>query len=268
MKKHKSLTAILFLLCFILLAWAGAEAKKPVVIFDQGHGQKFLAEQTGVLHLSGLAGLFKTEGFEVRINIGQITDRVLATTGVVVISGAFRPLAAREIEAILRFVERGGRLCVMLHIPQPAAGLMSRFRIFASNGVLQEQENLLAHEPKDFFVTHLRQHAITDGIRKFSFYGGWALMSESPTGKVIAWTSSKAWIDLNRNNKFDAPPDARQAFGVVVTGTLGKGRYVIFGDDALFQNSFLVQENLKLGRNLVRWLKRPERTLPGSSLTL
>jgi hypothetical protein len=35
---------------------------------------------------------------------------------------------------------------------------------------------------------------------------------------------------------------------------MGKGRYIIFGDDALFQNRFLVGENLFLAGNLVAWL--------------
>ncbi|MDQ7787845.1 MAG: hypothetical protein RDU01_09560 [Thermodesulfovibrionales bacterium] len=268
MKSCKVLIAVfLFTLCF-LPAGSWADAKQPVVIFDQGHSQKFVIEQKGDLHLSGLSGLFKSDGFEVKINIGQITDKVLAKTDVLVISGGFKPLASAETEAIVRFLKRGGNLCVMLHIPQPVHELMTRLRTYASNGVLQEQENLIKQGPKEFFVTQLGQHAITHGIKKFAVYGGWALMSESQTGKVIAWTSPKAWIDLNRNNKLDTPPDARQAFGVAVAGTLGKGRYVIFGDDAIFQNSFLVQENMSLGRNLVRWLKNREKTTPRSGMTL
>jgi len=268
MKNYKALTAVfLTALCF-LMAGSRAEATKPVVIFDQGHGQKFVIEQKGDLHLSGLSGLFKNEGFEIKINIGQITDKVLAKSNVLVISGGFKPLASAETEAIVRFLQRGGNLCVMLHIPQPVHELMARLRIYASNGVLQEQENLIQQGPKEFFVTQLGQHAITHGIKKFAVYGGWALINESQTGKVIAWTSPKAWIDLNRNNKLDSPPDAKQAFGVAVAGTLGKGRYVVFGDDAIFQNSFLVQENMALGKNLVRWLKSREKSTPQSGMIL
>lgn len=268
MKRHQVFVALfLFAFCF-LLAGARADAKQPVVIFDQGHGQKFVIEQEGNLHLSGLSKLFKDAGCEVKITIGQLTDTTLAKADVLIISGAFQPLSSTEIEAILHFLEKGGRLCVMLHIPQPAAGLMDRLKIYASNGAIQERENLIKLGPKEFYTSKLENHAITSGIKKFAVYGGWALMSESKTARVIAWSSPKAWIDLNRNNTFDSPPDAQQAFGIAVAGTLGKGHYVVFGDDAIFQNSFLVKENLALGKNLVRWLKTREKTTPRSGMTL
>jgi len=45
-----------------------------------------------------------------------------------------------------------------------------------------------------------------------------------------------------------------QPFGVVVVGHLGQGRYVVFGDDALFQNRFFDESNRRLAINLVNWL--------------
>jgi hypothetical protein len=42
---------------------------------------------------------------------------------------------------------------------------------------------------------------------------------------------------------------------VVVTGELGAGRFIIFGDDAVFQNRFLDRQNRQLAKNLARWLK-------------
>jgi len=43
-------------------------------------------------------------------------------------------------------------------------------------------------------------------------------------------------------------------FAVVVAGKLSSGRFVVFGDDAVFQNKFLTGDNLILGRNLAAWL--------------
>jgi hypothetical protein len=79
-------------------------------------------------------------------------------------------------------------------------------------------------------------------------------MTESKKARIIALTGSKAWIDLNRDGKFNAT-DARQSFGVVIAGTLGKGKYVIFGDDAIFQNKFLKKDNMPLAKNLADWMK-------------
>jgi len=251
--KQKSLMLILTI-GLMLLAVVQAEAKKLTVIFDQGHGQKFVIEKEGELDLSGLSGLLKGNGYNVKINAGRINNASLHAADVLIISGAFQPFSPEEIDAVIRFVEGGGKLCVMLHIPQPLTGLMSRLEIYASNGVIQEQENMINNSPLDFYATDMEKHKITKGITKIGIHGAWALMTESETGQIIARTGPKAWIDLNGDGKFNGN-DARQAFGVIIAGTLGKGRYLIFGDDAIFQNKFLDRENMSLGKNLADWMK-------------
>ncbi len=233
---------------------AQADDKKPTVMFDQGHGQKFLIEKEGDLQLSKLSGLFRDEGYIVKTGAGLITDEAVKGISVLVISGAFAPLNAAEIDAIMRFLDAGGKLCIMLHIPQSVAGLMSRLQVYASNGVILGKDNLIKKEPKNFFITKMDQHAITKGIQKFAVHGGWALISDSKQGKIIARTGAQAWIDLNRDGKYNST-DAQQSFGVAIAGTYGKGQYVVFGDDAIFQNIFLERENMALGKNLVRWLR-------------
>jgi len=248
---------ILFLCTGLFLLFLGivqAEAKKLTVIFDQGHGQKFVIEKEGELQLSRLSGLLKEKGYDVKKNVAQINDTALKTADVLIISGAFQSLSPEEINAVIRFIERGGKLCVMLHIPQPLTGLMSRLKVYASNGVIQEQENMIDNAPKDFFITNMEKNEITKGLKKIGVHGAWALMTKSTTAQIIVRTGAKAWIDLNRDGKFNET-DARQSFGVVIAGTLGKGRYVIFGDDAIFQNKFLNQENMPLGKNLADWMK-------------
>jgi hypothetical protein len=253
--KQKSLILSLFIGLFLLsLAVVQAEVNKLTVIFDQGHGQKFVIEKEGELQLSRLSGLLNGKGYNVKINVGQINDTTLNTADVLIISGAFQPLLPEEINAVIRFVERGKKLCVMLHIPQPLTGLMTRLKVYASNGVIEEQEKTINNSPKDFYITNMEKHGITKGLEKIGVHGAWALITDSATAQIIARTGPKAWIDLNRDGKFNET-DAKQSFGVVIAGTLGKGKYVIFGDDAIFQNKFLDQENLPLGKNLADWMK-------------
>ena len=254
MKQKRFILFLCIGLFLLSLAVVQAEAEKRTVIFDQGHGQKFVIEKEGDLQLSGLSGLLKKEGYDVKVNAGEINDAALNTADVLLISGAFQPFSPEEINAIIRFLERGGKLCAMLHIPQPLTGLMNRLKVYASNGVIQEQENTINNAPKDFFITNMEKHEITRELKKIGVHGAWALMTESKTAQIIARTGSKAWIDLNRDGKFNET-DARQSFGVIIAGTLGKGKYVIFGDDAIFQNKFLDQENMTLGKNLADWMK-------------
>jgi hypothetical protein len=253
--KQKRLISVICICLFLLsLAVVQAESKKRTVLFDQGHGQKFVVENKGDLQLSGLSGLLRKEGYDVKVNAERINDAVLNTTDVLLISGAFQPLSPEEINAIILFIERGGKLCAMLHIPQPLTGLMNKLKVYASNGVIQEQENTINNTPKDFFITNMEKHEITKGLKKIGVHGAWALMTDGTTARIIARTGPMAWIDLNRDGKFNET-DARQSFGVVIAGTLGKGKYVIFGDDAIFQNKFLDRENLPLGKNLAAWMK-------------
>ena len=49
------------LAAFVVVAAAGPAAA-TTVLFDQGHGQRFVADRDGELDLSGLAGVFGREG--------------------------------------------------------------------------------------------------------------------------------------------------------------------------------------------------------------
>ena len=87
----------------------------------------------------------------------------------------------------------------------------------------------------------------------YDLFGGWALINDGDGARVIARTGPGAWVDLDRDEKKGAK-DPVQAFGVAVAGERGKGAFVVFGDDAIFQNRYLEEYNGPLGRNLVRWL--------------
>jgi hypothetical protein len=231
-----------------------ADAKKPVVLFDQGHGQAFVIEQNGDLHLSGLAGLFREGGFEVKAGRQTITPELLAGVDGLVISGPFTAFTAAEAGTIKKFVERGGCVTVMVHITPPVLNILGEFGIASTNGPINETKNVLGGGGKDFSVTRLKPHPITKGLHKFSAYGAWGLNPERGNAKIIARTGPKSWVDLNRNGRFESG-DGQGEFGVIIAGTLGKGEFAVFGDDAIFQNRFLKDDNLLLGKNLVNWMR-------------
>jgi hypothetical protein len=212
-----------------------------------------LIEQQGQLHLSNLAQVMGDAGLEVAASQEPIDGNRLTGVDALVISGAFAPLQEGEIGVVLGFLEGGGSLAVMLHIGPPVAELLTRLEVAISNGVIRERSGVLGENPLDFRVTRLAPHALTQDIPHFNIFGSWALMPFGQTGKVLAKTGPQAWVDLNGNEAFD-PDDAMQEFGVIVAGKYGKGHYVVYGDDAVFQNRFLEGENLKLARNLARWM--------------
>ena len=243
--------ALLFLLAFPAPRAAGAAAKK--VLFDEGHGQRFVVGRQGELDLSGRAQIFRENGADPIPLRGPVTAGALDGARALVISGPFQPFSAQETDAVAGFVEGGGRLALMLHIPQPVTALMKRLGVTFWNGVVNEEEHLTADSPQDFFISRFEPSHLTAGIERFAAYGAWPVTSLSSSAMVIARTGPRSWIDTNRDRAF-SPGDVRDSFGIVVQGTLGKGRFAVFGDDAIFQNRFLAEENRALAGNLARWL--------------
>ena len=254
MKQLKKIIFGIQLVVFLTTVNSIGIAAQKTVLFDESHGQRFLVEQKGPLDLSELSKIFQNEGLHIETNKGKITNEVLAKADALVISGAFLPVTPPEIEAIIRFVEKGGRLCIMLHIGSPVADLLHKLNVYISQGVVHEQNNQIHNNGLDFYVTELKPHEIMRGVKRFSVWGGWALLNTKENSEIIARTSTQAWIDLNRNHQLDKG-DAMRSFGLVIAGKLGFGQFVVFGDDAMFQNQFLTKENVLLGRNLARWLQ-------------
>lgn len=253
----KYATAVLgSLLLSIGLATAAVAGGETTVLFDEGHGQRFLVDQEEALGLSSLAKLCRDQGLTVHASKQGIDDLALADAHGLVISGAFSPLAPSEVDAIRRFVERGGALAVMTHIGPPVVPLLDRLGVAISNGVIREHENIIEDQPLNFRVRRMKAHDLTMGVEEFNVYGAWALINMTLVPTIIAETGPMAWVDLNRDEKLNGR-DAIQSFGVVVAGQLGKGRFAVFGDDAIFQNRFLIGGNLVLGKNLARWLAGP-----------
>jgi hypothetical protein len=253
MRKFAACCSAIFLV-IVALAGAGVTEAAPLLLVDQSHDQRFVIEKDEPLHLSGFAAVIRSEGLVVRSSSTPLTDEALREVDALVIAGPFKSLDPAEVEAVVRFVERGGRLAAMLHIGSPFAGLLQRLEVDFTNYVLYEQENIIGGDPRNFQVKALESSPLFGGIDHFSLYGGWALLNTAPSARVIATTSPKGWLDLNGDNKL-SKGDVFGAFGVVATGELGAGRFVVFGDDAIFQNKFLVEQNRQLAINLARWFK-------------
>lgn len=249
--KFNSMFTIFFCLALLFVRDATAAAS-PVVLFDQAHTQQFLIGKQGPLDLSEFAKLFLKQGAEIRTGTTLISENSLADVDALLVSGAFTPFVDSEIEAIIAFLERGGKVALMTHIPSPYMSLAMRLGVSVSNGVVLEQENIVDSNGQDFMVKDFTAHPLTNGIENFTVYGGWALLERNETVVSIARTSPGAWVDLNKNGELNER-DAMQAFSVILAGKVGQGDFVVFGDDAIFQNRFLKDGNYTLAKNLAVW---------------
>jgi len=245
--------SLLFASVIIFLALATSAVADPVVLFDESHAQQFLIGKDGPLDLSALAATYSENGFQVKSSSGPLNDAELSSSDVLVLSGPFRPLNNDEVRAVIDFVGSGGGLAVMLHIPQPTLNLLRQLNVDVANGTLHEDGAAIGGNPLYFKVSRLAVHPLTSGLESFSVYGSWALRSTAEHVTTLAETGQHGWVDLDHDNRFSTA-DAMQPFGVAVAGHLGKGRYVVFGDDAMFQNRFFDESNRRLAINLLNWL--------------
>jgi len=250
MARIAKLMSIIVLLCLALAA-RGEAAQK--VLFDTGHGERFLIGEKGPLQLSALAETFQAAGVQVETLAHPFSDASLAGADALVISGAFAALHPQEIEAIVRFVKGGGKLAVMLHTAPPLSPLLDRLQISYTNGVILERQNVIENDPLRFRVDRIGSHPVMQGVHEFSLHGAWGLINRNDSTRIVAATSPEAWVDLDRDGV--QKQDATASFGVVVAGELGKGGFLVFGDDAIFQNKFLDENNRQLAASLAGWLK-------------
>ena len=251
MNKNVSL-ALLSTIAILTIAAPAVAA--PVILFDESHAQQFLVGADGPLDLSGLAAAYRENGIQVKSSAGPLNGAELSSVDVLVLSGPFRPLDKDEVQVVLDFVRNGGGLAVMLHIPSPALSLLRQLDIDVANGTLHEEDAAIEGNSLYFKVSRLAVHPLFAGLEGFSVYGSWALRGAAEHVSIVAVTGQNGWVDLDHDNRFSSA-DAMQAFGVVAAGQLGEGRYVVFGDDALFQNRFLDESNRRLALNLANWLR-------------
>lgn len=225
----------------------------PVVLFDESHAQQFLVGRDGPLDLSGLAVACQENGFRVQSSAQPLNAARLAGVDVLIISGPFKPLDDDEIGAVLDFIRNGGGLAVMLHIAPPLLKFLWQLDVEVSNAILREESSIIDGNPLYFTISRLAAHPVTAGLESFSIYGGWAVRGATDKVTVLAATGERGWIDLDHDERYTAA-DAMQSFGVAVAGQLGQGRFVVVGDDALFQNRYLDRPNRQLAVNMVNWL--------------
>jgi hypothetical protein len=240
-------------LVLLLLSAGQSSAHERQVLFDQGHGQLFVVDQDGPLQLSELASTLCGNGLEVVASRQPLSAEHLKGVTAVVISGPFIPLAQQEIEALLGYLDQGGRVALMLHIGQPLIPLLHRLGVDVANGVVRETTQVIEGEPLNFTVSDLTPHPLTANLTGFALFGAWPLMNFGGHGQEIARSGDQAWVDLDGTKK-RSPGDAVQSFAVLVAGEYGAGSFAVFGDDAIFQNQFLKGYNQPLADNLGRWL--------------
>ena len=158
----KALAGVFLGLCIVSMgAWP---ANAGTLLFDKGHGERFLLDRSGPLDLSILGTILRNHGLNITATDAALSSDHLAAADGIIMSGPFAPATAAEIDALVRFVERGGRLAIMLHIGKPMADLIQRLGVDVSTGVIHERHDIIGGDPVNFRVSRIRPHPLFKGM--------------------------------------------------------------------------------------------------------
>lgn len=229
--------------------------KGPVVLFDLAHSEIFGPTNTTDVGQSAAVARMRKAGLRVVATHTAYTPEMLEDAAGVIISGNMRPLTESEISALQQYVNAGGVVLVTVHISAMADNIATRFGMGLSRVVLLTQHPSDG-DAKNITCTGVERDPLTKGVTSVKVLGAWAVAAPRPPSRVIVGTGPDTWLDLNGNKQLDSA-DIQGRFGMVAVNNVGKGTFIISGDDAVFANIALAsKDNMQLFDNIVALMKR------------
>jgi gliding motility-associatede transport system auxiliary component len=211
------------------------EAKKPSILFTTGHGEPSLDAMDG-RGFGRLQRFLGTDNFSIEewASLGK-TD-VPANTDLVVVAGPTQPFVQQELDALSRFLQRGGRLVVLVDPNLSAKGRvgdtglaawLAGWGIKLQDDLVVDPANLLPFfSAETIFASSYGVHPITDALRQAkvpvvfslarSVVGGTAPKDAKLT--TLVSTSADGWGETDLVNLTKVEKSAQDLPGPVGLG--------------------------------------------------
>ena len=256
------------------------ESRKPKVLLTSGHGELAL-DEPGAGGLSGVAGLVGKENVELTswASLGQ--TEVPPGTDLLVIAGAKARFVEPELAAFGRYLDRGGRMLVLLD-PElaPAGGLVATgleswldaYGVqVGSNIVVDPGATVPLYGAETLFAGASGGHPIVRSLEQAKVGVIVALARSVAAGRapdgtaaqVLLETTAEGWGESDLANLRAVAKDSKDLAGPVPlaiaaetgTGTAKKARIVVVGDaDFASTGGIANAANLYLLTSSVNWL--------------
>ena len=255
------------------------DAGSVAVLAGAGEGDPQRGDELGY---SGLAVALQTEGYRVRSLVSAALREVPPDVKAVIAIAPRRQLTAGGLEALRRYLDRGGSLVALLE-PGAESGLealLADYGLESPPEMLVDPASAALDDNADgvgILAHHYETHPVTRGLHanRMTFFPGargFALRKPEAGAEVrrLVLTSPRAWPSrepglLERRRTLpEPPPDAEVGYHPVVAS----GRYprdgaetriVVFGDADFASNRNLrTLYNLDLVLNAVHWATRRE----------
>ncbi|MBI4400634.1 MAG: Gldg family protein [Nitrospirae bacterium] len=234
---------------------------KKQVLFLEGHGERSVADQEKGGFSTAKEALGK-QGYEVDTLMLLKEQAVPENTSVLVLGGPRRPVTREEKDRIVRYVDGGGRLLVLLDPDSQADidDLLKQWGIEAGRGILVDLQDRLAQgDLTALMVRTFTEHEITQDFTFAVLFpvSRHLAIREDPGAKwdivPLARTSARSWAETNltdlkaRVYSFSATEDVQGPLPLAAALTPkkapeeGKRRpaIVVVGNSAFASNAYI-----------------------------
>ena len=255
---------------------------KKKILFVKGHGEHDLED----FQRSGYSMVKKAledQNYEVSSLVLLREGEVPKGTAVLVLAGPKKDLLPKEIEAIKRYLEDGGKLLALVDPPtvKNVKAFLKEYGLLLQDDIIIDRvSRVLGGDYLIPVVSLYEPHPITKDFRLASFFPlaqSISLQKEPPKGVELvplAKTAPQSWGEVDRRRlkekgeaSFEEGKDHKGPLIVaaVATKKVGgkrKARIVLFGDSDFATNAhFGISGNGDLFLNAVSWLAEEEELI-------
>lgn len=256
------------------------QAKRPKVYFLQGHGERNFDDRDEYVGLSTIGQTIRRDDLDIESFSFIQKNTIPEDADAVIIAGPTRQYASGELERIAAYVNRNGRLILMLNSETDAGfgPLLNTWGVESMNNIVVDPTRTLSGF--DLLVADYDEHPITTNLKNITtvFYWPRALPlsigrpvesrdADEPKATVIARSSVNAWAERDleqRPYRFDTDSDIKGPVPVALAIEKGSEaslvmdirstRVVLFGDVDFVSNSGLSGGNSDLFMNSLNWI--------------
>lgn len=260
---------------------------RPRVYFLQGHGERNFDDRDEYVGMSGAGRLARRDDIDLLPFSFTQQNSLPEDADALIIAGPARAFAAGEIERIAAFVNRAGRLVLMLNAETDAGfgSLLESWGIHSVNSIVVDPTRTLSGF--DLLVADYADHPIVSSLKGITtvFYWPRALplrdagpvdtrAADEFKAVPLAVSSPNAWAELEleqRPQRFDAGSDLKGPVPVALAVERGSlesmamdirpTRAVVFGDVDFASNSGLSGGNGDLFMNALNWVLERDRLM-------
>ena len=262
-----------------------AQQQQRKVYFLQGHGERSITDTNNSRSYSKAAVDLRDEGYAVEPLTLTNQANVPSDASVVIVADSRRPPLPNEVQALLAWLNRGGRVMAMLEPDQTDHGLDQLFRpwgvIIGDDIVIDPKSFFIQASPLAPIVNRYEVHPITEPLKGYktifnrmrSVQPRLGLARVRPT--TLIQTSSASWAEtdyrtdevpaLGEDDLFGPVPVAQAVSMRTVVAPQkinDEARLVVFGDTSFAEN--LLNDRSAGGElfvNAVNWLAGDEQKI-------